>query len=337
MRVFISGVAGFLGSHLAEHFLRKGHEVHGCDNLIGGSPDNVPAGVTWTVADCCNFEWMSNLLEGVQARVDVVYHCAALAYEGLSVFSPHLVTTSIVSGTTGILSAAIQHRVRRFVFCSSMARYGAGVPPFVETDLVKPRDPYGIAKYAAEKLVENLCAVHGTEYVICVPHNIIGPRQKYDDPYRNVASIFINRMLRGERPIVFGDGSHKRCFSFVGDVVDPLARMATDLRISGEVINVGPDDRFVTIAELGETIARLLGVPFDPLFVKSRPEEVPLANCSADKLRRLYQYEPRTSLEDGLQSMIEWIRFRGPKPAEYRLPLEIVSEKTPQPWVKRLI
>ena len=107
-------------------------------------------------------------------------------------------------------------------------------------------------------MLRNLAEVHGMEWVIAVPHNIIGPRQKYDDPYRNVAAIFINLMLQGRQPILCGDGLQKRCFSYISDDVSPLVQMAFDPACAGEVINIGPDDEFVTIRELAETIARLL-------------------------------------------------------------------------------
>src|SRR5580693_9402902 len=222
MKVFITGVAGFLGSHLADAMIADGHQVVGVDNLIGGELDNVPSKVDFHQFDCNDFNHIQKVSEGC----DIYYHCAATAYEGLSVFSPHFVTQNVVTATTGMMSAAIANRVRRVVFCSSMARYGAIAVPFTEDAEPRPQDPYGIGKLAAEMLVRNLAETHGVEWVVAVPHNIIGPRQKYDDPYRNVASIFINLMLQGRQPILYGDGLQKRCFSFISDVVAPLEQMA---------------------------------------------------------------------------------------------------------------
>jgi UDP-glucose 4-epimerase len=189
---------------------------------------------------------------------------------------------------------------------------------------------------AAEQILRNLAEVHGMEWVIAVPHNISGPRQKYDDPYRNVASIFINLMLQGRQPMIYGDGSQRRCFSFVSDDVAPLTQMAFDPRCAGEVINIGPDAEFITIRELAETIARLLDFRLEVTFTRARPREVHLANCSADKARRLLGYHPRVSLEDGLRSMIDWIRSRGSRPFTYHLDLEIANERTPETWKNRL-
>jgi UDP-glucose 4-epimerase len=200
-----------------------------------------------------------------------------------------------------------------------------------------PQDPYGIAKYASELLLRNLAEVHGMEYVIAVPHNIIGPRQKYDDPYRNVASILINKMLKGEQPIIYGDGNQKRCFSFVKDDLIPLVKMATQDNVVGQVINIGPDEEFVTINELAEKIANLIGFDLKPIYLKDRPQEVKLANCSADKARKLLDYKTSYKLEDGLKEMIGYIKNRGPKKFKYHLDLEIINELTPKSWVNKLI
>jgi UDP-glucose 4-epimerase len=332
-RVFITGVAGFLGSHLADAFLSAGYEVTGIDNLIGGYMDNVPSGVVFTRGDCNDFPTIKRAMKGAQ----IVYHCAATAYEGLSVFSPHIVTTNIVTAATGAISAAIENRVRRFVTCSSMARYGTNQVPFREDMEPRPQDPYGIGKVAVEALLRNLATVHDMEWVIAVPHNIYGPRQKYDDPYRNVASIMCNMMLQGRQPYVYGDGSQQRCFSFVDDDIGPLVRMATSRECVGQVINIGPDTGIVTILELAQTIAGILDFPLEPVHTRGRPQEVHLAHCSADKARRLLGYEPKVALADGLSQMVEWIRERGVKPFTYHLPLEICNYRLPETWARRLM
>jgi UDP-glucose 4-epimerase len=273
----------------------------------------------------------------ITRNCDVVYHCAASAYEGLSVFSPFFVTKNIVQASVSMISAAIANNVRRFIFCSSMARYGTqDTVPFTEDMIPRPQDPYGIGKLSSEALLENLAGVHGMEYVIAVPHNIIGPRQKYDDPYRNVASIMANLMLQGRQPIIYGDGNQKRCFSFIQDDVKILKRLATEPSVNGEVINIGPDDEFITIRELAETIGELLSFEVRPVYVRSRPQEVVLANCSADKARRLLNYETQVKLRDGLAAVIEHIRQRGPRPFKYHIDLEIINDKTPDTWKDKL-
>ena len=332
MKVFVSGVAGFLGSHLADSFIAQGHRVIGCDSMIGGDLQNVPGEVDFHQVDCNNFEAMRRLTEGC----DIVYHCAATAYEGLSVFSPHLVTQNIVSASVSLFSASVHNRVKRIIFCSSMARYGKNDVPFREEYAVQPEDPYGIGKVAAENLLKNLCDVHGVEYVIAVPHNIIGPRQKYDDPYRNVAAIMTNLMLQGRQPIIYGDGRQKRCFSFIQDCVTCLTEMAFRDSVRGEIINIGPDEEFIAIIELAEVLSNLLSFNLNPVFMEDRPQEVKYATCSADKARKLLGYKTVVNLRDGLQQMIDYIRQRGPQPFKYHLDLEIINEKTPKTWLKKM-
>lgn len=333
MKVFISGVAGFLGSHLADAYTKTGDQVVGCDNLIGGDLHNLPEGIEFREADCGDVEAMKPLL----ADVDLIYHCGAIATEGLSVFSPAIIAKHVYENTAGLLAAAASKGVKRFVYCSSMARYGEGDPPFREDQPAAPVDPYGIAKYAAELLVANVCETHGMEHVIAVPHNIIGPRQKYDDPYRNVASIMINRMLQGKQPIIYGDGQQRRCFSFVQDCVDPLLQMGARPGLSGEVINIGPDEEAATISELARILAELLSFDLNPIYVPDRPREVKHAVCSADKARKLLGYETKVSLRDGLRSMVAWIRDHGTKPFQYHLPIEIDSPLIPATWRDRLL
>jgi UDP-glucose 4-epimerase len=333
MKVFVSGAAGFLGSHLAETFIHRGDHVIGCDNMIGGDLQNLPEAIEFEQADCGDIDVMKRLLRDV----DLVYHCAAIATEGLSVFSPGIIAKHVYENTAGLLAAAASTRVQRFVYCSSMARYGRGNPPFREDQTPAPVDPYGIAKYAGELLVRNVSETHGIEFVIAVPHNIIGPRQKYDDPYRNVASIMINRMLQGKQPIIYGDGEQRRSFSFVQDCVEPLLEMGTRAGLSGEVINIGPDEEVTTINQLARILADMLSFDLNPIYVADRPQEVRNAACSADKARKLLGYQTRVSLVDGLQSMVQWIRQHGARPFEYHLPIEIDSPLVPATWRDRLI
>ena len=332
MKIFVSGIAGFLGSHLADAFIKDGHHVVGCDSLIGGELSNVPAEAEFYQYDCC---YRNSMLK-ITKDCDLVYHTAATAYEGLSVFSPHLITNNIVTGSVSLFSAAIENKVKRIVFCSSMARYGTNKVPFREDYTPKPQDPYGIAKVAAEDILKNLCEVHNVEYVIAVPHNIIGPRQKYDDPYRNVASIMINLMLQSRQPIIYGDGKQKRCFSYVDDDLFCLKEMATSKKVLGQTINIGPDEEFITINELAEKIANQLKVNLNPRYMRGRPQEVLEATCSADKARKLLNYKTKTSLDDGISKMIEYIKAKGPKKFRYHLDIEIINSKTPDTWKKKI-
>jgi len=330
--IFISGIAGFLGSHLADLMISEGHAVVGCDSLIGGYLDNVPCEADFYQYDCI---YRNSMLK-VTKNIDIIYHCAAAAYEGLSVFSPHIIIQNIVQASVSLISAAISNRVKRFVYCSSMARYGTNEVPFKETMGPNPQDPYGIGKIAVEQLLKNLATVHGMDYVVAVPHNIIGPRQKYDDPYRNVASIMINLMLQGRQPVIYGNGEQKRCFSFIEDDLWVLNELAFREGVQGETFNIGPDEEFITINQLAQEIANILGFDLQPIRMPGRPQEVELANCSADKIREWLGYETKISLREGLTRMIDYIRDRGVKPFKYHIDLEIINDKTPRTWKEKL-
>jgi UDP-glucose 4-epimerase len=332
--VLITGVAGFMGSNLADEFIKRGYSVIGIDNLIGGYKENVPEGVKFYEADLGDFEAIKDLFNDV----DLVVHTACTAYEGLSVFSPALVTRNTSHIATVVLSASVRAGVRKFVHMSSMARYGTQeTVPFTEDMIPKPQDPYGIAKYATELLIKNICDTHGMEYVILVPHNIIGPRQKYDDPFRNVASIMINRMLQGKQPIIYGDGNQMRCFSFMQDVTDPLMIACETDVVNGKIINIGPDEEFITINDLAKKISNILNFDLNPIYMPGRPQEVKHANCSADLARELLNYNTSTSLESGLIELVNWIKSKGAKKFDYHLPIEFVTKDTPKTWTDRLM
>ena len=313
--------------------LSLGHEVIGCDNLIGGYRDNVPSGAEFVELDLHDLEKTTTAMDGS----DIVYHTACTAYEGLSVFSPSLVTSNTVQISVNAMTAAIRSNVKRFVHCSSMARYGTQeVTPFVETMECKPQDPYGIAKYSAELLLQNLAQVHGIELVIAVPHNIVGPRQKYDDPFRNVASIMINLMMQGRQPVIYGDGEQTRCFSDIRDDIDCLTKLAFEKAAVGEIFNIGPDEHEISVNQLFEIISNQLGFNEDPIYMPGRPQEVKHATCSADKIREYFGYETKFDTHDSVQSLIEYISSRGTKPFQYHLPLEIINEQTPETWKSKL-
>jgi len=334
MKVLITGVAGFMGSHLADAFLAKSYDVVGIDNLLGGYEENVPSGVDFHNIDLDNLELIQPLFEDV----DLVVHTACTAYEGLSVFSPSLVVRNTMQITTNIMSACVKAKVKKIVHLSSMARYGTQeVVPFVESMTPKPQDPYGIAKYGAELMIKNIADTHGLDYVILVPHNIIGPRQKFDDPYRNVASIMINRMLQGKQPIIYGNGEQKRCFSFMQDVTDPLMIACETDVAHGRIVNIGPDEEFVTINELAYKLSIILDFKLEPIYMPGRPQEVFHANCSANLSRELLNYKTTTSLEAGLVELVNWIKSKGAREFNYHLPLEFVTDKTPKTWTDRLM
>jgi len=333
MHIFITGIAGFLGSNLADYYIKKGFKVSGCDNLVGGSLENIQIDkISFYKANCENLSLMTKIMKGA----DILCHTAAYAHEGLSSFSPTLICNNNLTGSVSVFTAAIRNNLKRIVYCSSMARYGNNEVPFIEEQVVNPVDPYGVSKVAAENVLKILSQTHGIEYNIAVPHNIIGPKQKYNDPYRNVASIMINLMLQNREPIIYGNGEQKRTFSDIDDCIFCLDKLITDPKISYEIFNIGPDEEYVTINELFNIISNKLKFNLKPIYIEDRPNEVKYAACSADKARKLLGYKTNVSLSDSLDKLIYFIKSKGHQKFKYNYELEITNEKTPQTWIKKL-
>ena len=334
MKIFITGIAGFLGSHLANRMIDLGHEVSGNDNLIVGEEANLNKKINFFETDCNDLEGMSKIIKGN----DIVYHCAATAHEGLSVFSPNVITKNIFQASISTITASIQNNVKRFIYCSSMARYGSQKTPFDEGMEPKPEDPYGVAKVAGENILKILSDLNGMEWNIAVPHNIIGPRQKYDDPFRNVVSIMLNRMLLDKAPIIFGDGNQKRCFSYIDDCIFCLEKMLDYPDVNQQIINIGPDEEFTTINEVAKICSNITGSNLEPIYRNDRPKEVKEAMCSADKARKILNYKTSTSLVTGIEKTFEYIKNRGAREFDYtKLNLEIKNSLTPRVWLDKEI
>lgn len=333
MKVYITGIAGFLGSHLAKAFLNKNYIVAGCDNLSGGYLDNCPKNIDFIQEDILNVSSLQNHMRGS----DLVIHTAALAYEGLSVFSPKLITENIYAGTIGVASAAISEKIPYMINCSSMARYGDIHPPFQEFRVCRPVDPYGLAKVHAEQALNLLSDIHGIKVQHVVPHNIIGTHQNYTDPYRNVASIFINSVMLSNKLIIYGDGNQKRSFSPVNDCINAILKLIEGNFDNKEVFNIGPDGNELTIKELADLVIRLTNSNnCEVIHLEDRPREVKNAWCDSSKAKHYLNYKPNTSIDETLKEMIVWITSRGFKSFNYKLPVEIITDKTPRTWVERL-
>jgi UDP-glucose 4-epimerase len=333
-KIVVTGAAGFLGSWVSEALVKQGHDVVAVDNLLGGYESNIPPGVRFCKGDAANLDLMTEVTRGA----DAVYHLAAAPHEGLSVFSPVHVNYHTFTTTAAVCAAAAINQVPRIVFTSSIARYGENKTPFTEDMVPNPKDPYGIAKFASEMLIQRTCEAHGIKYSIAAPHNIIGIRQKYDDPYRNVVSIMANQMLQGKQPVIFGDGQQVRTFSDVRDCVDPLVKMIESGPHLGQIINIGPgpENNATTINELAGMIAAEVGFELHPRYEPDRPQEVKVATASCDKARLLLGYNPTRRIEDTIAEMVSEIKRLGPKPFEWGLrPMEIKTDKTPRVWTNQ--
>ncbi len=333
MKVFITGIAGFLGSHLAEHCLNKGFKVVGNDTLIGGDLSNLQGlDIEFYEVDCSDLKEMTRIMKGS----DVLCHSAAFAHEGLSTVSPKLICENNVVGSTSVFTAAIKNDLKRIVYCSSMARYGDAKIPYLENLEPKPVDPYGVSKVAAENILKILAKTYNIEYNIAVPHNIIGPKQKYDDAFRNVASIMINLMLQNRSPIIYGDGEQKRCFSDIDDCISCLDKLMFDENIKSEIVNIGPDEESVTINELYKILSNKLQFNQDAIYEPARPNEVKKAICSSDKARKILNYKTEISLDNSLDKIIQFIKEKGPKKFQYNYEIEIDSKIAPKTWTKKM-
>ena len=147
----------------------------------------------------------------------------------------------------------------------------------------------------------------------------------------------LNRMLQGKAPVIYGDGEQKRCFSFIDDCISCLIPMMDQKNLNKQIINIGPDEEFVTINRIAEICSNLTGINLKPIYKKDRPREVKYATCSSDKARKLLNYKTKTNLVDGIKETLNYIKKRGAKPFDYHIDLEIDNELTPSTWKNREI
>lgn len=335
-RWFVPGVAGLMGSHIAESLLKQGCEVFGVDNLSIGLESNVPKGVRFAKVDLNNKEDIDSVIKEIADGGEFgVHFLAAWAHEGLSSFSPKLITENIYNIFLNTLVPSIKYNVKWFVQYSSMAVYGEQTPPFDETLPRKPVDVYGIAKAAAESAIESLADVHDFRYTIIRPHNLIGERQLVD-PYRNVAMIMMNRIMQGKPPIIYGDGEQKRAFSYVGDAIPCLAKIGMSVFPDKEIINIGPTEEY-SINTLAKTILKEFNSDLEPIHMADRPKEVKYAWCTNDKAKKILGFETKTSFEEAIHKMVSWAREQGPRDFKYLDELELTGDMVPLTWKNKLI
>jgi UDP-glucose 4-epimerase len=327
-RVLVTGAAGFIGSHVADECLRLGMEVVATDDLSGGFRENVPDGATWIEGDIRDANFVETLW--ASGDFDYVYHVAAYAAEGLSHFIRAYNYRTNLEASVLLINQSVLHGVKRFVFTSSIAVYGAEQTPMSEEITPRPEDPYGISKYAVEL---DLAAAHesfGLDYTIFRPHNVYGERQNISDPYRNAIGIFMNRVVQNEPMPVFGDGLQTRAFSHIDDVAPLIARAPLVAAAINEVINVGADQPY-TILELAEAVAHAFGVKCEVIHLPAR-REVVHAFSTHDKARRIFGESPTIGLDKGIARMARWVQENGVRP-EVAFPGAIeVPTNMPPSW-----
>ena len=217
----VTGGAGFIGAHVVNHLIKMGHEVIVLDDLSGGFEDNINSAAIFVKGSVTDHELLKELFE--KHKFDYVYHLAAYAAEGLSHFIRRFNYNNNLIGSINLINESIRHKVKCFVFTSSIAVYGAGQLPMKESLIPQPEDPYGVSKYAVELDLKTAHEMFGLNYVIFRPHNVYGEYQNIGDRYRNVIGIFMNQLMKGMPLTVFGDGTQTRAFSYIDDVAPYIA------------------------------------------------------------------------------------------------------------------
>ncbi len=307
-KIIITGVAGLLGSRMAEWIIENHpeHTIIGIDDLSGGYKDYVPAKVQFHQLDLSK-DNITDLFEGAT----IVYHFAAYAAEGLSPFIRKYNYNSNLIATANVVNACIQHSIGRLVFTSSMAVYGHGNPPFKEEDQPNPIDPYGVAKYACEMDIQIAAEQHGLEYCIIRPHNVYGYNQNIWDRYRNVLGIWMYQHINGLPFTIFGDGSQQRAFSFIDDCLLPLWKAGNDARAKNRIINIG-SWKYWSIKDAAETLKRIIGN--GEIKHEQARHEVKDALPAHQLSVTLLDYEDKTTLEEGLTQMWNWAKQQPMRP-----------------------
>lgn len=330
MAVLVTGGAGFMGSHVADELLAKGHDVVVLDDLSGGFIENVPEKAIFVEGTITDNELVQRLF--LQYRFEHVFHLAAYAAEGLSHFIRSFNYRNNLAGSVNLINAAVNAGTKCFVFTSSIAVYGKNQLPMLETTTPLPEDPYGVAKYAVEMDLRCAHEMFGMDYVIFRPHNVYGERQNIGDRYRNVIGIFINQIMQGKPLTIFGDGQQTRAFSYIADVAPVIARAPFVEKARNRVFNVGADQPH-SVNHLAEVVCRAMGV--EPRILHLPPRnEVVHAYSSHDAAREAFAPGDPVSLEEGVARMVEWAKRIGAKSSQAFKCIEIPRNMPPS-WARQ--
>ncbi len=323
MKVLVTGHSGLIGSHLVDVLLSHGNEVYGisrtnrnenkkCHNYYFDLKDSAKA---------------KEIIEPIAP--EVVFALAASAAEGKSFFSPIDITTNNIDVFFNTLVPSIRSgKLKRVIFTSSVAVYGSIKTPFKESDTPVPQDIYGVCKLTIENSLKIMAQVYGFEYVIIRPHNVFGPRQNMNDPYRNVVTLFMNHILRNEPYSIYGDGEMRRCFSYVKDVVDIVYRSAFK-KVASMTFNVGSNHDW-SINQLSEIIQKISGHAFPPVYLADRVQEVHTAISDHNLIKKMFGYN-ETPLEEALNETWKWAKKQGPQEYIYT-ELELRNKLVPKNW-----
>lgn len=300
----VTGGAGFIGSHLVEEVLRRGHAVRIADDFSSGLRENVPAGVELVEGDISN----PSIARTAIAGADYVLHQAAMPSVAGSIDDPLTSHRANVDGTLQVLLAARDLRVRRVVMAGSSAEYGdTPIQPKHEALPLAPKSPYALQKVVGEEYCRLFTQLYGLETVSIRYFNVFGPRQQPNSSYSGVISLFIKALSTGTRPVILGDGEQTRDFTYVADVVDGVMRACTAPKAPGQAINVATGRR-ISLLELLATLKRVMGTSATPEFGPARQGDVRESQASIEKARDILGFTPTIGLEEGLQRTVEWFR-----------------------------
>jgi len=301
----VTGAAGFMGSHVVDHLLKRGHDVVALDDLSGGFKDNVPEGATFVEASVVDQATINRLF--ARHQFEYVYHLAAYAAEGLSHFIRRFNYNNNLIGSINLINASVNHSVKCFVFTSSIAVYGAGQSPLTEAMIPVPEDPYGVAKLAVEQDLRVCHEMFGLDYVVFRPHNVYGERQNIGDRYR----------------------TQHRAFTHINDVAPVIANCIDYSAARNQVFNVGADTPY-TVNELARIVAAAMGKPCNVKHLDPR-NEVKIAFSDHSKEQRVFGQREKLSLEDGISAMAEWVREHGARESSVFENIE-VAKNMPPSW-----
>ncbi len=328
-KILVTGGAGFIGSHMTEELVNRGHDVTALDDLSGGFVDNVVDGAEFVEGSINDVALINDLF--ADRQFDCIYHLAAYAAEGLSHFIKRFNYNNNLIGSVNLINAAINTDVKCFVFTSSIAVYGTSPElPMTEETQPHPEDSYAIAKLAVEQELKTCKEMFDLNYIIFRPHNVYGERQNIGDKYRNVVGIFMNQILQGRPMTVFGDGEQTRAFSYIGDVTPIMADAIETPLAYNQVFNIGADQPY-SINELATAVARAMDVEPNIRHVPAR-NEVIHAYASHEKVTYVFEERPLYSLDEGLARMADWVKQHGVRASQKFEGIE-VTKNLPQIWL----
>jgi UDP-glucose 4-epimerase len=303
----VTGGAGFIGSHLVEALLARGHAVRVLDNLSTGRESNLAAvrdRIDLRVGDLNDLETVRAAVRGTE----LVFHQGALASVPRSVADPLSTHHACATGTLHVLMAAREAGARRVVYAASSSAYGASARlPKRETDPTLPLSPYAVAKLAGEQYCAAFSVVYGLETVRLRYFNIYGPRQPPDSPYAAVLPLFLSAMLEGRRPTIHGDGEQSRDFTFVEDAVQANLLAAEAPGVSGKVYNIACGKR-TSLLDVVARINALLGTSIEPVHDEPRPGDVRHSQADISAAQADLGYRPRVDVDEGLRWCLEHFR-----------------------------